>query len=148
MEKQNVIFIGIVVIIVIIAFGLFYSNGMMFPAQSQNTRPSDPTPPSFRAETAVEDSFLTFRYIPEGNISGPVTATFQAQKDSKVLFSDKKTFASASPDNPIEIALKTSDNGTYTLIMLISDKGKNLVYQSSTSWYGSNGTSSIVEAKI
>lgn len=148
MEKQNVIFIGIVVIIVIIAFGLFYSNGMMFPAQLQNSGQPGTKPPSFRAETAVEDSFLTFRYIPDGNISGPVTATYQAQKDSKVLFSDKKVFASASPDNPIEIALKTSDNGTYTMIMLISDKGKNLVYQSSTSWYGSNATSSTVQGKV
>jgi hypothetical protein len=148
MEKQNVIFIGIVVIIVIIAFGLFYSNGMMFPAQSQNLGQSDSNHPSFRAETAVEDSFLTFRYIPDGNISGPVTATYQAQKDSNVLFSDKKTFASASPDNPLEITLKISDNGTYTMIMLISDKGKNLVYQSSTSYYGSNATSSTVQGKV
>jgi hypothetical protein len=148
MEKQNVIFIGIVIIIVVIAFGLFYSNGMMFTSQSQNGGQSDLKSPSFRAETAVEDSFLTFRYVPDGNITGPVTATYQAQKDSKVLFSDKKTFASASPDNPIEIALKMSDNGTYTMIMLISDKGKNLIYQSSTSWYGSNATSSTVQGTV
>ena len=71
---------------------------------------------------------------------GPVTATYQVQKDGKALISDKKTFESVTPDNPIEIAIKRSDNGTYTAIMLLSDKGKNLLHQSSTSWYGSNAT--------
>jgi hypothetical protein len=145
MDKQNIIFIGVVAVIVIFAFGLFYMNGMMFTNSGQTVK-GDAANLTFRVETAVDNSYLTFRYIPAGTISGPVTATYQTQKDSKVLFNDQKIFATVSPDNPIEIALKMSDNGTYTMIMLISDKGKNLVHQSSTTYYGSNATSSIKQA--
>ena len=148
MDKQNSIFIGIVAIIVIFAIGLFYMNGMMFPDSTKTGGQADTSNLSFRAETAVDASYLTFRYIPAGSISGPVTATYQAQKDSKALFSDKKIFASVSPDNPIESALKMSDNGTYTMIMLLSDKEKDLVHQSSTSYYGSNATSSTSQAIV
>ncbi|MCU0629905.1 MAG: hypothetical protein MUF37_01975 [Methanoregulaceae archaeon] len=147
MEKQNAIFIGIVAIIIIFLFGLFYLNGMMFP-DSKQTGQTDAAKLSFSVETAVDDAYLTFRYVPAGTISSPVTATYQAQKDSKVLFNDQKTFASVSPDNPIEIAMKMSDNGNYTMIMLISDKGKNLVHQSSTTYYGLNQTSSTNQATI
>ena len=49
---------------------------------------------------------------------------------AKHVINDKKIFESVTTDNPIEIAMKRSDNGTYTMIMLISDKGNNLLHKS------------------
>jgi len=148
MEKQNIIFIGIAVFIVAIALGLFYVNGMMFPASPQTRGQEDVSNLTFRAEAVLEDNYLTFRYIPATSITGPVTATFKAQQDTKALFTDKKIFESVTPDNPIEIAMKKSDNGTYSMIMLISDRGNNLVHTSTTTWYGSNATYSTNSASI
>lgn len=146
MEKQNAIFIGIVVFIVAITIGLFFMNGMMVPALPQAGGLAGASNITFRAEAVSDVNYLTFRYIPVANMTGPVTATYQGQKDGRTLFSDKKIFESVMPDNPIEIVMKRSDNGTYTMIMLISDKGKNNVHTSITAWYDSNATYSTNSA--
>ena len=140
MQKQNLIFIGIVVLIIAITLGLFYTNGMMFPAALQTGRQADTSNLTIRAEAVTDGNYLTFRYIPAMNITGPVTATYQAQNDTRAIFTDKKIFDSVTPDNPVEIAMKRSDNGTYTMVMLISDQGKNNIHASTTTWYGSNAT--------
>ncbi|MEI7433624.1 MAG: hypothetical protein WCJ93_05150 [Methanomicrobiales archaeon] len=142
MEKEQGIFIGIVAVIVAVTLGLFYMNGMILPGSLQTGGQAVGSNLTFTAQVVSDENYLTFRYIPAVIMTGPVTATYQVQKDGKVLFSDKKIFDSVTPDNPIEIAMKRSDNGTYTMIMLISGKGKNLLHHSTTSWYGSNATSS------
>jgi hypothetical protein len=140
MDKQNVLFIGIVALIVVITLGFLYVNGTLFPASLQIGGKTDVSNLTFKAEAVPDGNYLTFRYIPSVNMTGPVTATYQVQKDGKAIINDKKIFESVTPDNPIEIVMKQSDNRTYTMIMLISDKGKNLLHKSSTSWYGSNAT--------
>ena len=140
MEKQNVIFIGIVVLIIAITLGLFYTNGMMFPPALQTGGQADTSNLTIRAEAVTDGNYLTFRYIPAMNITGPVTAMYQAQNDTRAIFTDKKIFESVTPDNPVEIAMKRSDNGTYTMVMLISDQEKNNIHASTTTWYGSNAT--------
>ena len=146
MEKQTVTFFCVAVIIVAVALGLFYVNGMMFPASPQTRGQEDVSNLTLRAEAVSDNNYLIFRYIPATNMTGPVTATFKAQQDTRVLFSDKKIFESVTPDNPIEIAMKKSDNGTYFMMMLISDRGNNIVHTSTTTWYGSNGTFSTNSA--
>jgi hypothetical protein len=140
MAKEQTIFIGIVVVIVAITLGVFYMNGMLFPASQLAGGQGHGSNLTFTAQAVSDENYLTFRFIPAVIMPGPVTATYQVQKDGKAVISDKKTFDSVTPDNPIEITIKRSDNGTYTAIMLLSDKGKNLLHQSSTSWYGSNAT--------
>ena len=140
MEKQHAIFIGIVVFIVAITLGLFSMNGMMAPESPRTGGLAGASNLTFRAEAVSDGNYLTFRYIPASNMTGPVTATYQVQKDGKALFSDKKIFESVMPDNPIEIVMNRSDNGTYAMIMMISDKGKNNVHTSITTWHGSNAT--------
>jgi len=142
MEKQYAIFTGIVALIVAITLIFFYMNGMMFPTSLQKGGQGFTSNPTFKAETSLDGNYLTFRYTPDVNITGPVTTAYQVQKDAKVLFNDKKIFESVSPDNPIEIALNMSGKGNYTVIMLISDKEHNLLHQSSTSWPGVNANSS------
>lgn len=144
MEKQNVIFIGIVVVIVVISLGLSYMSGMMFPAEPQAGASNHP----IKAEVVADGNYLTFRYIPNDSMTGPVTAIYQVKNDTKTLFNDKKIFESVTPDNPIEIALKKSDNGTYTMMMLISDKRDNTVHTSITTWYGSNASFSTNPASL
>ncbi|MCX6698616.1 MAG: hypothetical protein NTV68_01610 [Methanomicrobiales archaeon] len=103
MEKQNVIFIGIVMFIIVITIGLFYTNGMMFPAVLQARGQADASNLSIRAEAVSDGNILTFRYIPAMNITGPVTATYQAQNDTRAIFTDKKIFESVTPDNPVQV---------------------------------------------
>jgi hypothetical protein len=148
MEKQNILFIGIAVFIIAIALGLFYMNGMLSTASPQTRGQEDVSNLSFRAEAVSDDNYLTFRYIPATSMAGPVTVVFKAQEDTKALFTDKKIFESVTPDNPIEIAMKKSGNGTYSMIMLISDRMNNLVHMSTTTWYGSNATYSTNSASF
>ncbi len=140
MEKQNAVFIGVVVIIVTIALGLSYMNGLMFSAVVQPGDQADTSNHIFRVEVVSGGNYLTFRYIPSVSMTGPVTAMYQAKNETSTLFSDKKIFGSVTPDNPIEIAMKKSDNGTYTMTMMISDKRNSIVYTGNTMWYGSNAT--------
>ena len=142
MEKQYAIFIGIVAIIVAITLVFFYMNGMVFPTSLQTGGQGVTSNPTFKAETSLDGNYLTFRYTPDVNITGPVTAAYQVQKNAKALFNDKKIFESVSPDNPIEIVLNMSDKGNYTVIMLISDNEHNLLHQSSTTWSGVDANSS------
>jgi hypothetical protein len=146
MAKEQVIFIGIVAVIVAITLGVFYMNGMLLPASQPAGGQVPGSNLTFTAQAVSDADYLTFRYIPAVIMPGPVTATYQLQKDGKAVISDKKIFDSVTPDNPIEIAIKKSDNGTYTTIMVLSDKGKNVLHQSSTSWYGSNATFSTNQA--
>lgn len=141
MEKQYQVFIGIIVVIVAITVVLFYMGGTSVSQPGRNVSSGDNSHYSFSADTYTDEKYLTFRYTPDTNITGPVTATYQVEKDNMALIRDKKIFESVSPGNPIEIVIKKSENGTYTTIMLISDGGKNLLHKSSTSWYASNATS-------
>ena len=128
MEKQFLVFIGIVAVIVAISLGFFLVNGTLFPTLEVGGT-TEVSNLSFKASAVPDGNYLIFRYTPSANVTGPFTATYQVQKDAKAIINDKKIFESVTPDNPIEIVIKQSDNGTYSMIMLITDNEKNLLHK-------------------
>ena len=132
MERQFALFIGIVALLVAITLGFFYVNGTLFPVSPQTGGPGDVSNITFRSEPVTDENYLTFRYIPSANLTGPVTAVYQVQKDARAIISDKKIFESVTPDNPIEIVVKRSGNGTYSIIMQMTDGKGHILHKSTT----------------
>ena len=66
MEKQYVIFIGIVALIVAITLGFFYVNGTLFPASLETGGKTDVSNLTFKAEAVPDGNYLIFRYTPVG----------------------------------------------------------------------------------
>jgi hypothetical protein len=140
MDKQYLIPVGIIILVVALIIGLFFMNGMLVPAPVPGSSQNGAENLSFRPETVTETKYVTFRYIPDHNSTGPVNVMYQVQKDSQTVINDKKIFESVTPENPIEISLARPVNGTYSMSMQISDRKGNPFHKSITVWNASNST--------